>query len=141
MTRLVARLDRGWYPEFHRNWDDQLFRERIVSHLRPDSDLLDLGAGAGIVPQMNFRGMAAHVCGVDLDPRVVTNLALDEGRIASAEGIPYGSDRFDIVFSDNVLEHLRSPGESSKVARVLRPGGVSCSRHRTSGTTCPRSHA
>jgi SAM-dependent methyltransferase len=125
MTQLVARLDRGWYPDFHRNWDDQLFRERIVSHLRPDSDLLDLGAGAGIVPQMNFRGMAAHVCGVDLDPRVVTNPALDEGRIASAEGIPYASDRFDIVFSDNVLEHLTEPARVFReVARVLRPGGV-----------------
>src|SRR5262249_37754350 len=85
----------------------------------------DLGAGAGIVPQMNFRGLAAHVCGVDLDPRVVTNPALDEGRIANVEQLPYGNDRFDIVFSDNVLEHLTEPARVlGEVARVLRPGGV-----------------
>jgi len=125
MSSLVARLDQAWYPEFQRNWDDQLLRERIVAHLRPDSNVLDLGAGAGIVPQMNFRGLAAHVCGVDLDPRVVTNPALDEGRIANVEQLPYGNDRFDIVFSDNVLEHLTEPARVLReVARVLRPGGV-----------------
>jgi hypothetical protein len=31
------------------------------------------GAGAGIVQQMNFRGLAARVCGVDVDPRTVNN--------------------------------------------------------------------
>ena len=35
MSGFVARLDRVLYPEFERNWDDQLFRERILAHLRP----------------------------------------------------------------------------------------------------------
>jgi putative component of toxin-antitoxin plasmid stabilization module len=30
-------------------------------------------AGAGIVQPMNFRGQAARLCGVDLDPRPVNN--------------------------------------------------------------------
>jgi SAM-dependent methyltransferase len=125
MSSLVTRLDHAWYPAFQLNWDDQLFRERIASHLHPHSDLLDLGAGAGIVPQMNFRGLGARVCGVDLDPRVVSNPALDEGRIANAERIPYENARFDIVFSDNVLEHLEEPARVFReVARVLKPGGV-----------------
>ena len=125
MNSLVAWIDRTCYPRFERNWDDQLFRERILAHLRPAAAVLDLGAGAGIVEQMNFRGLAGSVCGVDLDPRVVGNPMLDEGRVANADGIPYEDGRFDVVFSDNVLEHLDKPLEVFlEVARVLKPGGV-----------------
>jgi len=125
MSTLIARIDRALYPSFERNWDDRLFRERILAQLRPESIVLDLGAGAGIIAQMNFRGRAAQVCGVDLDPRVVDNPMLDEGRVANAEGIPYENDRFDLIFSDNVLEHLDEPDSVFReVARVLKPGGV-----------------
>ena len=74
---LTEKLDRALYPGFARNWDDQIFRESILQHLTPVAVILDLGAGAGIVQQMNFRGLAAKVCGVDLDPRVVDNPMLD----------------------------------------------------------------
>jgi SAM-dependent methyltransferase len=125
MTSLVTKIDSTCYPEFKRNWDDQLFRKRILLYLRSDAAVLDLGAGAGIVEQMNFKGMAASVCGVDLDPRVVGNPMLDEGRVANADGIPYEDARFDVVFSDNVLEHLDEPLQVFReVARVLKPGGV-----------------
>ena len=89
MSALVAWIDRTCYPTFQRNWDDQLFRDRILANLRSDTAVLDLGAGAGIVQQMNFRGLAGSVCGVDLDPRVVSNPMIDEGRVANADGIPY----------------------------------------------------
>jgi SAM-dependent methyltransferase len=56
---------------------------------------------------------------------VVNNPMLDEGRVANVDGIPYEADRFDVVFSDNVLEHLDKPLEVFReVARVLKPGGV-----------------
>ena len=125
MSSMVARLDRVLYPGFERNWDDQLFRERILAHVHRGSAVLDLGAGAGIVSQMSFRGLAAQVCGVDLDPRVVENPMLDEGRVANGREIPYEAARFDVVFSDNVLEHLDEPLQVFReVARVLKPGGV-----------------
>jgi SAM-dependent methyltransferase len=125
MKSMIAWLDRNCYPNFQRNWDDQLLRERILAQLRADSVVLDIGAGAGIVEQMNFRGLATSVCGVDLDPRVIDNPMLDEGRVANADGIPYEDNRFDLVFSDNVLEHLDQPLEVFReVARVLKPGGV-----------------
>jgi SAM-dependent methyltransferase len=125
MYSLVAQIDRAWYSSFGAHWDDELLRERILAHLQPSSAVLDLGAGAGIVPQMNFRGLASSVSGVDLDPRVIGNPFLDEGRVADVAGIPYENDRFDLVFSDNVLEHLEKPLEVFReVARVLTPGGV-----------------
>jgi SAM-dependent methyltransferase len=125
MGRVTDWIDQSWYSEFSKNWDDLLFRERILANIKPDAVVLDLGAGAGIVAQMNFKGLAKKVCGVDLDPRVVENLMLDEGRVSDAGEIPYGDALFDVVFSDNVFEHLDEPlAVYKEVARVLKPGGV-----------------
>lgn len=123
-SRIVQALDRRLYPGVVANWDDELLRHRIASHLRPSMDVLDLGAGAGIVRQMNFKGMARRVCGVDMDPRVIGNPFLHEAVIGSAEDIPHGADTFDLVFSDNVLEHLQNPEAAFReIRRVLKCGG------------------
>ena len=122
---VVRRIDERCYSGYGPNWDDRLFRERILGKLRPNSVVLDLGAGAGIVEWMNFRGHAGRMCGVDLDERVITNPLLDEGRVADAGRIPYEDGVFDVVFSDNVLEHLQEPLDVFlEVTRVLKPGGV-----------------
>jgi methylase of polypeptide subunit release factors len=62
MSTLIVCIDRALYPSFESNWDDQLFRERILAHLRSDLIVLDLGTGAGIIAQMNFR----QSCGANL---------------------------------------------------------------------------
>jgi len=122
---LVTWLDRIFYPTFQDNWDDALFREEILSVIRPYQHVLDLGAGAGIVAQMNFRGRAARICGVDPDTRVESNPYLNEGKIGVGESIPYPDLSFDVVFADNVLEHLDDPpAVFSEIHRVLKPGGL-----------------
>lgn len=121
----VTWMDRTFFPDHGKNWDDALLREWVLGRITHESEVLDLGAGAGIVSQMNFRGIAARVCGVDLDPRVEANPFLDEGRVGDGQSIPYPDASFDVVFSDNVLEHLERPVEVFlEVSRVLRPGGV-----------------
>lgn len=125
MTTSKSWLDRRLYPNHPKNWDDQLFRERVISRLRAEAVVLDLGAGAGIVPAMNFRGLSARVCGVDLDPRVLENPMLDEGRVSDAGEIPYPDGSFDVVFSDNVMEHIAEPiAVFREVYRVLKPNGI-----------------
>jgi SAM-dependent methyltransferase len=124
-SALISALDKALYPGLADNWDDALLREAILPYLRPEHVVLDLGSGAGIVPHVNFRGMAARVCGVDPDRRVMLNCYLDEAVIGSGECIPYPACHFDLVFANNVLEHLEDPrAVFAEVRRVLKPGGL-----------------
>ncbi len=118
-------MDRTFYSDFQNNWDDHLFRKEILRALKPDMRLLDLGAGAGILKQMNFRGIAASVSGLDPDPRVIDNPYLDDSEIGIAEELPYPNRSFDLVFANNLMEHVSQPERVFfEVARVLRPGGM-----------------
>lgn len=125
MSSLTAWMDQTFYPTQSSHWDDTLFREKILRYLRPDMRLLDLGAGAGILPQMNFREHAREVIGIDMDPRVTSNPYLHRGIIGQGESIPLDDESVDMVVSDNVLEHLAEPVVVfSEIRRVLRPGGI-----------------
>lgn len=122
---LTRWLDEKWYPGISGNWDDALLRQEVLRHVGPAVRLLDLGAGAGIVSQMNFKDLVAHAAGVDLDGRVCTNPFLHGGHLGSIESLPFPDESFDVVVCDNVLEHLDQPARVfSEVRRVLRPGGV-----------------
>ena len=121
---LVQAIDKLFYSGQHKNWDDQLFRERILQIIDPDTHLLDVGAGAGIIKAMNFRKQTKRVCGVDLDPRVLDNPFLDYGQISDASDLPYSDASFDVVIADNVMEHLDHPEEVfGEIERVLKHGG------------------
>lgn len=122
---LRRALDHKLYPGLDGHWDDRLLRAAVLRELRPEHHLLDLGAGAGIVAEMGFRGLCARVCGLDLDPRVRSNPLLDEAREGGGEAIPWPDRSFDLVLADNVLEHLEQPLRVfEEVRRVLRPGGA-----------------
>lgn len=127
MSRLTRWMDHTFYPGFDRNWDDAMFRERILRWMRPDAVCLDYGAGRGNVTQMNFKGHAAHVAGVDPEREVLGNPYLDDARVLdlSTSVIPHDGASFDIVFADNVMEHVSDPARVfGEIARVLKPGGV-----------------
>ncbi len=125
MSRLTQWMDRKLYPGFQNHWDDRLFREVVLGTLRAEHHLLDVGAGAGIVREMNFHDRAARVCGVDPDERVIQNPYLSDARVGIGESIPYEDAAFDVAVADNVLEHLQDPSAVfGEIHRVLKPGGT-----------------
>ncbi len=125
MKPIIDLLDRKLYPGVDGHWDDIIFRDRLLREIGPKSEVLDVGAGAGIVKEMNFKGIAARVVGIDFDERVLTNPYLDEAHVGDGGALPFADSSFDVVFADNVLEHLASPDVVfAEINRVLRPGGV-----------------
>jgi len=87
--------------------------------------ILDVGCGLGLY----VRAMSAYssdVHGVDVDPERVAQASalLPNIREALAEALPYPDDTFDLVFSNEVLEHVASDRVAVREAwRVLKPGG------------------
>jgi SAM-dependent methyltransferase len=127
MLPTVASLDSRWYAQFEKNWDNRIFREFILPRIDTEKSVLDYGAGRGHVPHMNFKGMARFVAGVDPEPAVFENPYLDDARILELPRavIPYDDDTFDVVFADNVMEHVADPATTFReIRRVLKPGGV-----------------
>lgn len=121
----VKALEQRFYPDLKDNWDDEIFRNIICEHLHPEMTLLDLGAGAGRVKQMNFRKMCKKVVGLDPDKSVLSNPYLDEAIVGFGEEIPFPDESFDVVISDNVLEHVFNPKKFlSEVKRVLKKDGL-----------------
>ena len=89
--------------------------------------VLEVGSGAhGLI--FGFGGGVA----VGLDPLAVQYRNLfpawqSEAHTVAAVGeqIPFGDDTFDVVLSDNVVDHAADPiGIMFELARVLKPGGL-----------------
>jgi SAM-dependent methyltransferase len=120
-------MDRTLYSDYPDKWDEEVFRRILVEKINADSCCLDYGAGRGYVAQMNFKGVAKFVAGIDPDEAVLGNPHLDEAKLLDLRDsiIPYEDNSFDVVFSDNVLEHVRDPVVVFReIARVLKPGGA-----------------
>ena len=105
--------------------NDVLFLHMIEDVVRPDSRVLDAGAGAGNLFPYNLKGRVKEIVGVDLDPRVESNQRLDRGIVSELMSVPYDDDYFDVVFSRYVFEHIASPQAFlAEMCRILRPGGL-----------------
>jgi SAM-dependent methyltransferase len=87
--------------------------------------ILDVGCGLGLYID-RFRAYSEHVYGVDIDPDKVRQVRkrwpqVDE---SSAEDLPYPNGFFDVVFSNEVLEHVQDDRAGvAEACRVLKPGG------------------
>jgi len=133
-----ARNDPAQYDDLADTWWDPrggfamlhwiaAARARLVPDAaRPDSLLLDLACGGGLLaPHVVGKGHR-HV-GLDLSPTALPQ-ARAHGVVpvrADVLRLPFADEVADVVVAGEVLEHVREPLELlSEACRVLRPGGV-----------------
>lgn len=109
----------------------------LIDAAGPGALVVDFGAGRGAclddpVPYRRrlrlLRGRGARVVGVDIDPAVLGNDAVDEGHVVKVNGrLPFDDGSVDLVVSDFAFEHVTAPGwVGAEIHRVLRPGGWLC---------------
>ncbi len=118
----IEELDRRFYPGYvdeHARFDSLIRR-----YLRPESAVLDAGAGRGVMYPYDYRHTVARMAGADTDPAIKDNTNLTDAVVADLAQLPYGNGSFDLVFSKYVFEHLERPHEVMReLRRVLKAGG------------------
>lgn len=98
--------------------------DEIAKACPPDAKaILEFGAGDGAFLRQ-FRAAGKNVDGVEIDRDLRLGLAGQGARIfANIREVE--SDRYDYIYSVNVLEHIPDlVAEIAELKRVLRPGGV-----------------
>lgn len=98
--------------------------ERASQHLQAGIRVLEVGAGAGWQAR-RLSELGFKVEAVDMIDSNYTNVR--DFPISDFDGvnIPFPDSSFDLVFTSNVLEHVRDiPALTTEFARVLVPGGV-----------------
>jgi ubiquinone/menaquinone biosynthesis C-methylase UbiE len=107
----------------------QTIRQKLekIKPITPDDKVLEVGSGAhGLI--FGFGGNF----GIGVDPLAVDYKRLfpkwqDNAQTIAAIGeeLPFDDGSFDIVLSDNVIDHAERPVKIvEELVRVLKPGGV-----------------
>jgi SAM-dependent methyltransferase len=134
-------LLRRFYPESNITGFSHMdgavsFFSQVAAVLKPTDYVLDFGAGRGepLIDDAvayrrslgNLQRRCAHLEGCDVDDVVLKNPFMDHAEVISlGEPLPYSDDRFDIVVSRNVFEHVEDPKWlAHELLRVLKPGGL-----------------
>jgi SAM-dependent methyltransferase len=95
-------------------------------------DVLEIGCGAGL-DLVRFARGGARLTGVDIAPRALDlarrycDVAGVDATLFEADGtrLPFGDDRFDLVYCHGVLPFSRDPAAIvAESYRVLRAGGT-----------------
>lgn len=116
--------DRFYYlrPGFKGGTEE--FHDLCSAYIARGSKILEIGAGPSN-PTSRFLATLGELHGVDPDPEVTTNDALQKSSVMNDAKLPVPDGFFDCCVSDYVVEHVKDgPSHLHEVARVLRPGGV-----------------
>ncbi len=127
LRALIAKAAERGNPSFV--W--RAGQERRLAMLNAAAPLagkrvLEFGCGIGAYMR-EIRRYTPHVFGFDIEiERLQTGRAAGVAGLlaAAAERLPFADNAFDVVFSNEVLEHVEDDRAACReIARVLRPGG------------------
>ncbi len=88
--------------------------------------ILDVGCGIGTYVR-RFRRYSDDVHGIEVEPERVAEAGAELPNIVLAvgEALPYPDGHFDLVFSNEVIEHVDDDRQTAReMVRVTRPGGA-----------------
>lgn len=99
-------------------------------YINADSKVLDIGcAMGGFLNHLKSKGLTL-LNGIDFTENFVEHSKNNQNlniKLGSADNIPFNENEFDILYMDQVLEHLLKPRKAFQEARrVLKKGGYFC---------------
>lgn len=99
----------------------------IEAFLPQRGRLLDFGCAAGYFFELaSRRGWDAH--GVDVGPwtrKAAAARQLENLHVGLLKDLSFPTGHFDVVYSNQVVEHLQKPKDDlAEIRRILRPGGL-----------------
>ena len=108
--------------------DGQERRLRMIGHWADlhGARVLEAGCGVGMYSSQIRRRYSLHVEAFDVEPERVKEAQVDtpHALVAAAEALPYRSDLFDTIISNEVIEHVQDDRRAvEEMVRVLKPGG------------------
>jgi SAM-dependent methyltransferase len=102
-------------------------RLQMVLHDAPvrGRRVLDAGCGLGLyLARLAEEGARVHGIEFDMERAQAAVRVTPQALQASAEALPYADGSFDLVFSNEVLEHVQDDRRAvHEAVRVLAPGG------------------
>jgi SAM-dependent methyltransferase len=91
-----------------------------------DADVLEHGGGLGMYASQIQRRTSArtHLFDIEFERVLEASAEIPASVVAAAERLPYPNNRFDTVFSNEVIEHVMDDRMAVvEIVRVLRVGG------------------
>lgn len=100
----------------------------LIERFAPDEPRVILDAGCGTGGTLSYLRGAGELWGCDVAPEAL-EACRDRGfenlRGSSVDAIEFPEERFDVVVSCDVVEHVEQDERAmAEMARVLRPGGI-----------------
>ena len=117
-------MGEGWVTNPVLTVQSELIERRLGG--LPTGRVLDLGCGHGSNSRVLFADRPdLDVVGLDVSAKAIAGyLEVRPGLVGDAEHLPFASASFDLVVSDDVIEHLvDTDSYAREIHRVLRPGG------------------
>jgi SAM-dependent methyltransferase len=122
----ATAIERG-RPSYSWRYGQDRRLEMVRQHVDLDgARILDVGCGIGAYVR-RFRRFSEDVHGIEVEPERVAEASLDLPNIVIGVGerLPYPDDHFDLVFSNEVIEHVDDDrATAAEMVRVTKPGGV-----------------